>query len=48
MERNPENIEARNPFEMRPVFCRLSAVRALGAIAIKGTQIQELAYRPLF
>lgn len=35
MERNPENIEARSPFELRPVFYKLSTVRALGAIAIR-------------
>jgi hypothetical protein len=36
MERTPENIEARSPFELRPVAYTVAAVRALGGIAIKG------------
>ena len=41
MERNPENIEAQSPFELKPVFYKLSTARALGAIAIKGALRQE-------
>ena len=37
MERTPENIEARSPFELKPVTCTAAVVRALGAIAIRGT-----------
>jgi hypothetical protein len=41
MERNPENIDDRSPFELKPASCKLATIRALGAIAIRDSQGNE-------
>lgn len=47
MERNPENVETRMRFELKPASYRTATVRALGMIAIEGVQEEELVSRQI-